>query len=158
MTKRFNIGITDHMDNESGVSQLLEYIFITGVLLVFMAILIPTVNVIFIEGPTNQLTTSAFTDIGNGVSTRIIDLYAIIPYYNTASIVTKFDVPDDVAGRDYYLEIVGPPGNPADRDIIISGSGIHSNISLAGIGATVFGQSEGNTTASGLNYIEYHFP
>lgn len=154
------ISITDPLDHESGVSQVLEYIVITGVLLMFLIITIPMVNVTFIENPTNYLTSHAYTDIGNGVSTRIVDLYAIIPYGNPAKIVTKFDVPDDVAGRDYIIEIVpGPVDRPRDNRIVISGSsGISTTVSLAGIGETIFGLSEGRTTASGLNSIEYEYP
>lgn len=154
------ISITNTADRESGVSNVLEYIIITGVLLLFLVITIPLVNDTFIERPTNLLTSHAYTDIGNGVSTRIIDLYAILPYGNNATIVTKFDVPDDVAGKDYMIEIVpGPPDRPRDNRIIISGgSQISSTVSLAGIGETLFGTSEGRTTASGLNSIEYQYP
>lgn len=154
------VSTTDPEDRESGVSSTLEYIIITGVLLLFLVITIPMVNDTFIERPTNFLTFHAYTDIGNGVSTRIIDLYAILPYGNNATIVTKFDVPDDVAGRDYMIEIVpGPSDRPLDNQIVISGdSGISSTVSLAGIGETLFGTSEGKTTASGLNYIEYQYP
>lgn len=154
------ISTTNRVDDESGVSQVLEYTIITGVLLLFLVITLPMVNDTFIERPTNILTGHAYTDIGNGVSTRIIDLYAILPYGNNATIITKFDVPDDVAGRDYIIEIVpGPSERPRDNRIVISGgSGISSTVSLAGIGETLFGMSSGRTTASGLNYIEYQYP
>jgi hypothetical protein len=150
---------TNRPDSESGVSHLIEYIIITGVAILLFVIMVPMANETLIERPTNYLTGYAYTDIGNGVSTRIIDLFAIIPYYNTANITTKFDIPDEVAGRDYWVEIVpGPPEHPKDNMIRISGgSGISSTISLAGIGETVFGSSGGRTTASGLNYIEYNF-
>lgn len=151
---------TKMLDHESGISQTLEYIIISGVLLLFLVITIPMVNDTFIERPANFLSYHAYTDIGNGVSTRIIDLYAIIPYGNPATIITKFDVPDDVAGRDYTIEILpGPPERPKDNRIVISGgSQVSSTVSLAGIGETVFGLSEGRTTASGLNNIEYQYP
>ncbi len=160
MMRQFCGGTSSPVDAESGVSHLVEYIIITGVVIVFMIILIPMVNVVFIEGPANHLTYYAYTDIGNGVSTRIIDLYAIIPYYNDADIVTRFDIPDDVAGRDYWVDITdGPPDRPYDKAIVISGgTTIRSTTSLSGIGETLFGRSEGRTTASGLNYIEYHYP
>jgi hypothetical protein len=147
-------------DPESGVSHLLEYIIITGVVILLFAIMVPMVNEAFVQAPTEYLTGYAYTDIGNGVSTRIIDLFAIIPYYNEAIITTGFDIPDDVAGKDYWVEIVpGTSGRPGDNMIRISGSsGITSDISLAGIGETIFGQSEGKTTASGLNSIEYRYP
>ena len=98
---------TDRPDKESGVSHMLEYLIITGIVILLFMIMVPMVTEAFIRGPTEQLTESAYTDIGNGVSTRIIDLYAIIPYYNEATIKTKFDIPDDVAGRDYWVSIEG---------------------------------------------------
>ena len=101
---------TDLPDKESGVSHMIEYTIITGIVILLFVIMVPMVTEAFIRGPTEQLTESAYTDIGNGVSTRIIDLYAIIPYYNTATITTKFDIPDDVAGRDYWVSIEGNPG------------------------------------------------
>lgn len=155
------ISITKTIDNESGVSQMIEYIFISSILLLFLVITILTVNNTFIEEPSNFLTTYAYIDIGEGVSTRIVDLYAIIPYSQVNTYIgTKFDVPDDVAGKGYMIEIVeGPPNRPTDRRIIISGdSPIRSTISLSGIGETIFGIAEGKTTASGLNYIEYQYP
>jgi hypothetical protein len=148
------------IDRDSGVSHLVEYLIISGIVILFMVILIPVTNQIFIEGPADQLTFYALTDIGNGVSTRIIDLYAVIPYYNTANITTKFDIPDDIAGRDYWVEIVpGSPESPHDESIVITASsGSSSTISLSGIGETIFGRSAGRTTASGLNQIEYNYP
>ncbi|HUU75792.1 MAG TPA: hypothetical protein VMW63_06835 [Methanoregulaceae archaeon] len=157
MTKQSGTGTSESRGKEAGVSNLIEYILITGILLMFMIIIIPVVNVIFIEGPVSQLTSHAYTDIGNGVSTRIVDLYAIIPYYNTATIVTDFDIPDDVVGRDYRVEIVdGPAGREYDKKILISGNNMESYVSLAGIGATVLGSSAGGTTASGINKICYN--
>jgi hypothetical protein len=155
MPKDTTTSTTDLPDKESGVSHMIEYTMITGIVILLFVIMVPMVTEAFIRGPTEQLTESAYTDIGNGVSTRIIDLFAIIPYYNEATITTKFDIPDDVAGRDYWVEIEGDPG---ELIRISGGSGISSTTSLAGIGETVFGRSEGRTTASGLNYIEYKFP
>jgi len=86
---------------------MIEYTMITGIVILLFVIMVPMVTEAFIRGPTEQLTESAYTDIGNGVSIRIIDLYAIIPYYNNATITTRFDIPDDVAGRDYLVEIKG---------------------------------------------------
>lgn len=137
------------------VSSMIEYILISGILMLFLVITIPLVSTVFIDQPTNKLTMYAFTDIGNGVSTRIVNLYAVIPYYNQANISTKFDIPDDVAGRDYWVEI-SPGNHPKENLITISRGDYKNDVSLAGIGATaMFGWSGGRTTASGLNRIEY---
>jgi len=160
MIRAITTSTIEQVNNESAVSHLVEYIIITAIVLLFLVITIPMVNMAFIEEPTNILTYHAYTDIGNGVSTRIIDLYAIIPYGNNATITTKFDIPDEVAGRDYWVEIVpGPPGRPYDNSIVIDGGYlVKSTVSLAGIGETVFGRTGGRTTASGLNYIEFQYP
>jgi hypothetical protein len=157
--KSSDIGISKKMDCESGVSTMIEYIIISGILLLLLIIVVPMVTTVFIDQPTNILTTYAFTDIGNGVSTRIVDLYAVIPFYNHATITTKFDIPDEVGGKDYRVDIVpGPPSRPYDNQIIISNGYYQSEISLSGIGATVFGLAGGNTTAAGINEITYQYP
>lgn len=158
MTRRSSTGTFKRPVRESGVSNLLEYILITSILLMFLIIIIPVVNTIFIERPIYELTSHAYTDIGNGVSTRIIDLYAIVPpYTNNAVIATNFDIPDDVVDRDYRVDIIeGPPGREEDSRVLISGNNIEYQISLAGIGFSTMGSSGGGTTASGINEICYN--
>jgi len=60
-------------------SNIIEYILISSILLIFMVILLTTLNPLLIEGPMDQLTRHAYIDIGNGVSTRMVDLYIIAP-------------------------------------------------------------------------------
>jgi hypothetical protein len=100
------------------------------------------------EGPGNQVRYAAFSDIGNGISTRIVDVYMTAPYNGTIS--TMFDIPDDVAGKDYFVEI-GHSGT--SQDVTVSSGYIYSKVSLAGIGATR--NVTGNTTGRGINRISY---
>ena len=74
--------ITEPM-NEEGVTRLMEYIIITGVLLLLMVAMMFTVNTTLMEGPADKLRYHAFVDIGTGISTRIVDLYVIAPVYWT---------------------------------------------------------------------------
>ena len=62
--------------NDAGVAALVEYIMISAVLMVLIVIVILLVNANFMQKPADTITYSAFTDIGNGVSTRIVDTYA----------------------------------------------------------------------------------
>ncbi len=145
----------DH--KESGVSSLLEYLFISGIMILFIVITVPLVTSIFIEQPTNQLTTTSFIDIGNGVSTRIVDIYALIPgssnvQSNSAHIKTKFDIPDDVAGRDYMVEI------EQGSKVVVSRGGYQTSVSLGGISVSTMGSTGGKTSASGLNIIRFDNP
>ena len=110
------------------------------------------VNANFMEGPANTITYSAFTDISNGISTRIVDTYAIAP--DSGNITSHFDIPDDVAGRGYYVEI----GNTASTDlstqmVSVSRGTITTNVSIAGIGSTK--RAGGSTTGTGMNMISY---
>ncbi|MDV2480942.1 hypothetical protein F8E02_02740 [Methanoculleus sp. Wushi-C6] len=134
--------------NEEGVTRLMEYIIITGVLLVLMIVMMFTVNAVLMEGPADKLRYHAFVDIGNGVSTRIVDLYVIAP--GNGTIATKFDIPDEVAGRDYFVD-VGMAG--ASQAIRVQGGNIQSSVAIGGIGATR--GVVGNTTGAGWNMIQY---
>jgi len=158
MTRILSIGTTENRMHDAAISSIIEYIIISGILMLFMVITIPVVTTIFIDQPTNTLTYYAFMDIGNGMSTRIIDFYSIIPHYNKCTISTKFDIPDDVGGKDYRIDII-QSDDRKDDFIVISRDNYEVRVSLAGIGATeYFGWAGGNTTASGLNWIEYQYP
>ena len=116
-----------------------------------LIVLLLLVNTNIMENPANRLVYVAFTDIGNGVSTRIVDLYAITPRNGT--ITTKFDIPDDIAGKDYFVEI-GPGANPVDQDVMVSRGYIATHVALAGVGASR--GVAGNTTGRGMNIISYN--
>jgi hypothetical protein len=135
---------------ERAAANMIEYIMVSGVLMGLLMVMLLLVNSAIMEAPSNQLTYVAFTDIGNGLSTRIVDIYAIAP--SDGSITSNFDIPDDVAGNDYSV-IIGPGVNPVDQDVQISRNLLVTHISLAGIGASR--GVVGNTTGKGINKISY---
>jgi len=137
-------------DNEPAVANMIEYLMISGVLMGLLIVMLLLVNTNIMEDPANRLVYVAFTDIGNGVSTRMVDVYAIAP--NEGNMTTRFDIPDEIVGRSYFVEI-GPGQNPVDQDVVVSRGYLESRISLAGIGATR--GVGGNTTGAGINRISY---
>jgi hypothetical protein len=144
----------DHGDD--AVSSMLEYIMISGVLMVLMVITVITLTSGIIEHPVDQLSESEFIDIGNGISTRIVDLFVIAPVSHSGEVIsgnitTLFDIPDDVAGREYFVTITS--GSSGDQ-IIVSRGSIERKVSLAGIGTTL--GVGGSTTGHGLNMIIYN--
>lgn len=140
------------VNNMEGITSLLEYMSISGILILLMVVLMFTVNAVFMEGPANTLSYHSFTDIGNGISTRIVDLYIIAPYNGT--IKTKFDIPDDVAGRDYVVKALpSSSGKGTDQLIEVRRGDIYSLTSIGGIGATR--GVTGTTTGRGWNRIIY---
>jgi len=138
-------------DETSGVSNLIEYVIISGILVILLVVTMFTVNAVVMEGPANQLKFYAFTDIGNGISTRIVDIYAIRP--DKGNIQSKFDIPDDVAGKNYYVDIEFPGGG--DQLVTVYEGSIKSRLSLSGIGAEPYGSAKGSTTGAGVNRISY---
>jgi len=131
---------------------MLGYIIISGILMVLFVVLLLLINANFMEGPANTLTYSAFTDISNGVSTRIVDIYAIAP--ETGNITSRFDIPDDIAGRGYVVEIGNTAGDdPTAQTVTISRDTIITNVAIAGIGSTR--RAGGNTSGAGMNRISY---
>jgi len=135
------------------VTEMIEYVMISSIMMVLLVILLLLVNANFMEGPVNTLTYSAFTDIGNGVSTRIVDVYAIAP--TTGNISSRYNLPDDIVGRGYFVEIGNFPGDTSTQVVTISRDNIVTNIAIAGISSTAQGRATGNTTGAGINRISY---
>jgi hypothetical protein len=104
---------------------------VTGVLMVLMTTMMIAANDALMERPAEHFTYHSYVDIGNGMSVRIIDIYTIAPV--NGSIVSHFDMPDDVLGYSYMITIrkMG-----ADQEILVKGGRTETIISLAGIGAT----------------------
>jgi hypothetical protein len=145
----------NHLQNESAAANMIEYIMISGVLMALLIVMLLLVNTNIMENPANRLAYVAFTDIGNGVSTRVVDLYSIAPRDGT--ITTRFDIPDDIAGRDYSVEVGTRPNlvnnEKNDQYIRISRGSITTDIALSGIGASR--NASGSTTGKGMNRISY---
>jgi hypothetical protein len=137
-------------DADTGVANLIEYIMVTAVVMGLMIVVLLQVNASIMEAPANTLEYVAFTDIGNGISTRIVDVYALAP--RQGNLTTSFDIPDDVAGNGYFV-VIGPGASPVDQNVQIYRNSLSVQISLAGVGATK-GVS-GNTTGKGMNKISY---
>jgi hypothetical protein len=141
---------TNPAHTESGVANLIEYIMVSGVLMTLLIVMLLLVNTTFMETPASRLRYIAFTDIGNAVSTRIVDVYALAP--SDGAISTGFDLPDDVGDKDYYV-VIGQGATPIDQDVEVSRDFVGIHVSLAGVGASR--GVIGNTTGKGMNKISY---
>jgi hypothetical protein len=135
---------------------MIEYLMVSAVIMALFIVILLLVNTNIMEDPANRLVYVAFTDIGNGVATRMIDVYAISPKDGT--VFTRFDIPDDIAGKDYFVE-VGTRQNKVnlalnDQYIRVSRGFLTTDIALSGIGATR--NVSGSTTGRGMNTICYN--
>jgi len=134
--------------NDRGAANLIEYIMISGVLLALLVVIMLLVNGTLMVGPAETITYSAFTDIGNGVSTRIVDTYAIAP--ETGNLSSNFDIPDAVAGQSYVVDI---SEDLSAQKVTIMRGNIVTSIAIAGIGSSK--RAGGNTSGAGVNRISY---
>jgi hypothetical protein len=138
-------------NSESAVANMIEYLMISAVIMVLLIVMLLLVNTNIMEDPANRLIYVAFTDIGNGVSTRMVDVYAIAPA--NGSITTKFDIPDEIVGRGYFVEL-GSDIVSSEQDITVSRGYLKSHIAIAGIAASR--GVGGNTSGAGMNIISYN--
>ena len=135
--------------DDDGVSTMTEYLTITSVLVAMFVVMMFVVNATLIEGPADTLKYHSYVDIGNGVSVRMVDLYAIAP--GDGTIRTHFDLPDEVAGDEYEVVLKGSGGNQYIR---VTDGSVLAEVALSGIGATR--GVTGRTTGSGYNLITYN--
>ena len=136
--------------DDTGVANLIEYIMVTGILMALLIVMLLLVHANFVETPVNTITYSAFTDIGNGLSTRIVDIYAIAP--ENGNITSRFDLPDEIGRRSYGIEI---SGDTSGQTVDVSRDFIKTSVAMAGVGASKHGQAGGNTTGAGVNRLMY---
>lgn len=148
---------TERIHPESGVSAIVEYIIITAILMIALVILMLSMNAVFMEQPRDAVSYHAFVDIGNGVSTRIVDLFVVAPKISaksTGTLRTEFKLPAQAGLSEYNVEITPPLASvPGSEKIIVSRGLVKSTSSIAGIGATL--GVGGNTTGGGVNVICY---
>ena len=122
---------TDSLFDEKAVSTTLGYILIVSIGVSFFSILMLSMNSIFYDTPKAIVTESVYNDIGNAISTRMVDIYIIAPM--NGSIDTKFDIPINIANEGYKIEIIGSSG---DQEILVSSLDSSNNVavSINGIG------------------------
>jgi hypothetical protein len=88
--------------DERGVSIILEYILIIGILAVFMGVIVLQLNDIFIETPTRVAMKNQFQDIGNQIATKLTDISLIAP--DNGYIRAKVYMPYAIGDYDYRAE------------------------------------------------------
>jgi|LGOV01.1.fsa_nt_gb hypothetical protein len=135
----------DSLFDEKAVSTTLGYILVVSIGVTFFSILMLSLNSIFYDTPKAIVTESVYNDLGNEISTKMVDIYIIAPM--NGSIDTKFDIPINIANERYKIEI----GSSKDQEIIVSSLDSSNNvaISINGIGHsmdTVTGEIYSGTT------------
>lgn len=97
---------TTSSDDPAG-SNLIAYIIFSGILVVIIIIMLVSVTPLLLDAPTQQITETAFIDIGNGISTAIVDTYAFSNRFDSSTLTTKVTVPRKVLGKEYDITVKG---------------------------------------------------
>ncbi len=140
------IKASKHMrSDEKGVSATVEYILTFVIASGIFTLLVLNFNSLFIESPQYIVTRNQMADIGNDVSTKVIDTYLVAP--DEGSITTYFDIPTTVAaGYTYDISVEEITGkDPSmeervgkDRVVVIhTSNGIYVNTTLSGASLTI---------------------
>ena len=81
---------------EDANSNLIAYIIFSGILVTVTILILLYITPLFIEAPTNQLMESSFIDIGNGLSTAIVDVYSFSNMNTESDLKTKVAIPKEI--------------------------------------------------------------
>ena len=142
----------NYLSDENAVSNAVGYILITSVAITFFAILMLSLNYLFTDTPKAIVSESVYNDLGNEISTKMVDIYIIAPI--NGSIDTKLFIPFKIADERYKIKMVGGGGN---QEIIISSLDSDNNVvvSINGIGHSVVnvtGEIYSGTTEHGIRF------
>ena len=143
---------TDCFCDDTASSTVLGYIFIGSVAITFFAILMLSLNFLFTDTSRDIVTESVYNDLGNEISTKMVDIYIIAPI--NGSIDTKLYIPQKIANERYKIAMNRTSG---DQEIIVSSLDSDNRVivSINGIGhsvANVTGEIYSGTTEHGIRF------
>ena len=131
-----------------GVSTLTGYIVISSVAAILFGIIAITTVGTFIEQPSQIVMRRDFSDVGNEISTKIMDIYIIAP--ENGKLNTSLRLPLSVARQEYEVG-----AEAANQDQMVKVSALHTNtevtVTINGIAQTV------NVTGSTLSGNPEHW-
>ena len=137
-------------ENEEAVITAVEYVLITGILMVMLIITVMAVNHLFIEGPSDTLRYNSYLDAGERLSTRMVDMEMLAP--ESGRIVTRLDIPREIAGKSFNVNLSPEIAGSGDLRRIAIGDGRVTCFVAAGVMGK--GVLKGNFTDYGY-ILEY---
>ncbi len=117
------------------VSYPLEYIMMSGISLLFFAVVMMTAGTMLTAAPLDVAATQQFNDVGNNIGNKLIMFYLIAPDHGTMN--TTLEMPRTIGGHAYMVRM--STNNTTDQTVIITADDLSVNISytLNGIGASI---------------------
>ena len=89
--------------SESGVSVLVEYILLIGILSLVLAFTVPQLNVLMSKLPTQNAMSNQFQDVASEISAQLTDMLLIAP--KSGVVKSKVYMPSSVGKHTYSVEV-----------------------------------------------------
>lgn len=131
--------------DDRGVNALIEYMMAFMISFLVFSMILAMFNGTFIQRPTDAVSSIQFTDVGNDVTAKILDTYLIAP--DTGNVSTSFEIPNDIAGKDYSLDICTSQ-NGWDKEVLVysSHTNVNATVTINGVNSTI--PINGSTSSS----------
>lgn len=135
--------------DDRGATSAMEYILTFIMASFIFSLFILNFNSLFINNPQYVVTQNQLADIGNDVSTKVIDTYLVAP--NDGKVITYFDIPGKVAaGNTYQIDVV-QSGIDRELSVFTDDHRVCVNNTLNGASITI--PIKGSTSSVG----RYHY-
>ncbi len=127
------------IDDNEAITPTYEYLILTGAFLAWTIIFFATYASELSSTPAKVAMEGQFQDIGNAVSSKIVDMYMVVPK-TKGHMNSKFYIPEDIGGYEYKVTFkessqdqqVYVSALEFDKAILITLNGIGSSIALEG--------------------------
>jgi hypothetical protein len=138
------------LKDNRGVSTLTSYIVISSIAIIFFGIIAITTTGLFVERPGKIVMRGDFSDIGNDISTKIVDIYIVAPENGTLN--TSLRMPTSVAMQEYEVD-----ANVDESNQMIKVSALHTNTEVTVTINEIAQANTVNVTGSMLSGNQEHW-
>jgi len=134
---------------------MMEFILMFVLAAAIFSIFIMNFNALFLNQPKYVVATNQFADIGNDVTTKIIDTYLIAP--DDGIVQTYFDMPSTVAGYTYAVNVKKVGAGNDDREVQVyteddTGISVYTTLNGANTTIKIDGTTTSTSTVHGIVY------
>ena len=123
------------LEDTDAVSSMIEFILVSSIALLFFVMVTLYFTPLLLEGSQQTVAMERFGDIGNDISTKMVDIYIIAP--ENGSLSTDLTMPTSVGGHEY---MVNADVSNLDQMITVSSlkeSTLEVSVTINGIAQTV---------------------
>ncbi|MHC1596453.1 MAG: DUF7266 family protein [Candidatus Syntropharchaeales archaeon] len=123
------------INDEEAVSTTLGYLFLSGIAMIFLAIVMVSCVNMFVDNPARVVMRTGFTDVGNEISTKIVDIYIICP--DNGTLTTDITMPAEIGGEQYEVNAAIGSGQDQMIEVASDDGKVTMRMTINGIAESV---------------------